>query len=483
MAGRGILGRVRGRVDGQRAAGLVAGAGASDASAATAGTAQRFDHRVRVLAEVRDDPDEIRLAEEVVGACGWPMREPRAGELPAEGIRPSYVARVVEVRLLGTRRGAAAQAAWELDQLAHRTGLDLLPRDATLIRRALTPGKGWAVVPIRASLRDRGRALLELDEKNRPERFLYVPETLSTSAPDVASLPGVTGAQQIDAAEYALAAFRPRGALWLLSVLLCLILVVTVGLAAPIRFVGMPPEQPGDLLVVCAALVLAVSYVIGGWGIRHAVLYSGAVRLALPWTVPLVVPVLLAGVPRIGEVVQSRYVSHFFLPDYGATSDWWDSLEAGIFPTAWALAGLLLVMGMAALVHRAYARSGAPFGPILAVGFAGACLAALVLAVVAVGRADSVAADNQRILSSGRLPDDFFGLRPDFVCVRPTTKTPPVYGPLPPPTRPVVTFGPRGDRIALWDPQSGQSLSMRLEDASYVPAVFEHGRAGCPQAR
>lgn len=481
MAGRGILGRVRGRIDGQRATVPGAGARGGDGGSAGAGTARPFDHRVRVLVELRDDPDEIRLAEEVIGACGWPMREPRAGELPAEGIRPSYVARVVEVRLLGTRRGAAAQGAWELEQLARRTGLDLLPRDAVLIHRQLTPGKSWGVAPLRVSLRDRGRALLELDQKNRPERFLYVPEVLSTSAPDIAALPRAADAQRIDAAQYELKALEPRPLTP--PLLLCgLTVVATVGLAVLINLVGVP-SAGSYVLTVCMALVLTACYMVGGLGIRHAVLYSPAVRLALPWTLPLALPLLLAGVPRIGDVVQSRYISHFYLPDYVTTADWWDSLGAGAFPALWILGALLLIMGTAALVHRAYARIGVPFAFILVLGSLCACLTALVVAAAAVWQADSVAADDQRALASGRLPDDFFGLSPEFVCVRPTTKTPPVYGPLPPPTRPVVTFGPRGDRIALWDPQSGQSLSMRLEDASFVPAVFEHDRAGCPQAR
>jgi hypothetical protein len=482
MAGRGILGRLRGRVDGRRGAVLTPGADAGDGGSPRGGTARPFDHRVRVLVELRDDPDELQLAEEVVGACGWPMREPRPGEVPAEGIRPSYVARVVEVRLLGTRRGAAAQAAWELELLARRTGLDLLPRDATLIRRTLTPGKGWGVVPIRVSLRDRGRALLELDQEDRPERFLYVPEVLSTSTPDIASLSRPTGAQQLDAAEYALKTYKPRSLMPPL-LLTGLTIAAVAGFAALINLVGVPPEGPDDILIVCMAIALALSYMIGGWGIRHAVLYSATVRLALPWTVPLALPVLLAGVPRIGDVVQNKYLSSFYLPDHTATSDWQDSLGAGVFPTLWALGGFLLIMGIAALVHRAYARAGAPFGPILALGSLCAFTAGLVLAAVAVGRADAVAADDQRALASGQVPDDFFGLRPDFVCVRPTTKSPPVYGPIPPSTRPVVTFGPQGDRIALWDPKTGQALSMRLEDASFVPAVFDHGRAGCPQAR
>ncbi|MFE0249508.1 hypothetical protein [Streptomyces sp. NPDC059010] len=506
---------------------------------------------MRVLVEIRDDPDEIRLAEEQFEGLGWPVREPRSGEGPAAGQTPSYVARVVEVRLLGARRGAAAQAAWELERLAGQSGLDVIVREAALMRRPETHSRGWEVVPVRRPLRDRVRVALRdrrasregrdgrggrdrrqsrASRENRPERFLSVPQAPPPSppsppgagapaparntgpqstapsngsqpttpgtaprpttpptgphpaTPDIHSLSTALDPQPLREGEYRLRPVAPRP-YRPPFLLLGIGGAAGAGLGAVIDRFGAAPEKPGLPLTVCLAVALTAAYSVGGWGLRHAVLYSAAVRLALPWTIPLAVPVLLAGVPRIGGIVQSKYLSHFGLPDDDVTTDWWDLLGAGIFPALCALAGFLLITGTAGFIHRAYARSGTRFTDTMRVGIAFGCLAALLLSVVAVGRADARAAADQRALVTGRTPDDFHGLESHFVCIRPTSKTPPVYGPLPPVTRPVVTFGPQGDRISLWDPKTERALSMRLEDASFVPARFEHGRAGCPQAR
>ncbi|MDC0767296.1 hypothetical protein [Streptomyces sp. HD] len=541
---------------GQRAEGPLPVPQVGDGGAASAGAApgRPFDHRVRVLVEIRDDPDEIRLAEEQFEGRGWPIREPRPGEGPAAGQTPSYVARVVEVRLLGARRGAAAQATWELERLAGQSGLDVIAREAALMRRPETHSRGWEVVPVRPPLRDRVQAVLRDrrwsredrasregrasrdSRENRPERFLSVPQasppstpgagspapardtgsqptTPSTGAqstaprtgsqspptgtvplpttpptgpqpatPDIRSLSTALDPQPLREGEYRLRPVAPRPYRPPL-LLLGIGGAAGAGLGVVIDRFGAAPEKPGWPLVVGLAVALALAYAVGGWGLRHAVLYSAAVRLALPWTIPLAVPVLLAGVPRIGGIVQSKYLSHFGLPDDTVTTDWWDLLGAGVFPAMCALAGFLLIMGTAGFIHRAYARAGTRFADTMQVGIAFGCLAALLLTVVAVGRADARAAADQRALAAGRTPDDFHGLESHFVCIHPISGKPPVYGPLPPATRPVVTFGPQGDRISLWDPKTERALSMRLEDASFVPARFELGRAGCPQAR
>ncbi|MFI6038700.1 hypothetical protein ACIBBD_32140 [Streptomyces sp. NPDC051315] len=475
---------MRGRANGRRA--MAPGPLPVDGGAATAppATGTPFDHRVRVLVEIRDDPDEIALAQEVVGGFGWPMRAPRAGEGPAGGVAASHVARVVEVRLLGARRGIAAQAAHELDRLARGTGLSLVVREAALIRRAEEPGQEWEVVPVAVSPRERVRAFFAGGDKDdRPEHVICVPAGSSSPTPDIASLSTALDPQPFVAAEYRLRrlTFRPSMAALLV---VGLGLLGTVGLGSLIHVTDLTPGTARSLIRPLAlALCLTLACSVGSFGLAHAVRYSTALRLALPWTLPLALPVLLAGVPRVGGVVQDRYLAHFDLPGDPVTTGWWDSLRAGVFTCLCALAGFLLLVGTAGFVHRLGARAGAPFSHSLLLGALYGTVAALLLSVVAVGRVDVVAADDRHALAEGRTPDGLYGLEPEFVCVRPTTRTPPVYGTLPPATRPVVTFGPSGDRVSLWDPETGQSLSMRLEDAVFVPAGTQKGRSVCPQAR
>jgi hypothetical protein len=447
-----------------------------------AAPATPFDHRVRVLVEIRDDPDEIALAKEVVAGYGWPMREPRPGEGPAGGVAASYVAQVVEVRLLGARRGIAAQAVHELDRVAHSTGLSLVVREAALIRRPVEPSDEWEVVPVAVSLRDKVRALFGRDRDDRPERVVCVPEGFSPT-PDITSLSTALDPQPFVAGEYRLRRMTFRASM-AAPLVVCLGFLGTAGLAALIHLTDLASREGHHLIWPLAlALSLTTAVTVGVFGLQYAVRYSAALRLALPWTLPLVLPVLLTAVPKVGSVVQSRYLAHFDLPGDPASTGWWDSLRAGVFTTLCALAGFLLLVGTAGFVHRAYARAGARFAGSLVIGALYGTTAALALAGVTILRVDAVAAHDRGTLAAGHTPDGLYGIEPDFVCVRPTDRTPPVYGTLPPPTRPVVTFGPSGDRISLWDPKTGQSLSMRLEDAVFVPAESEKGRAVCPQAR
>lgn len=452
VAGYGILGRVRGRLNGQRAATPVPLPGDGGTATAPAAPWTPFDHRVRVLVEIRDDPDEIALAREVVGGFGWPMREPRPGEGPTGGVTVSHVAQVVEVRLLGARRGIAAQAAHELDRLARSTGLSLVVRVAALIRRPESPGQEWEVVPVTVSPRDRVRAFFNGDKDDRPEHVIRVLEGSPSPTPDISSLSTALDPQPFVPADHRLRrlTFRPSMAAPLVVGLGGL---GTAGLAAVIHLIGLPSsEAPGLLRLIALATPLAAAFTVGLLGLQHAVRYSPALRLALPWTLPLALPVLLAGVPRVGGVVQSRYLARFDLPGDRVTTDWWGSLGAGVFTSLCALAGFFLVVGTAGLVHRGYARAGAPFGPALAIGALYATLAALVLAVVSVDRVDAVAADARSALSAGRTPDVMYGLHPDFVCVRPTDRTPPSTAPSHPPPAPSspsarpVTASPSGTR-------------------------------------
>ncbi|MFE2970408.1 hypothetical protein ACFXKC_43540 [Streptomyces sp. NPDC059340] len=438
---------------------------------------------MRVLIEIRDDPDEIALAEESISNHGWPIRPCRPGEGRPETATPSHVARIVEVRLLGMRRGIAAQAAHELDHLAARAGLALLVRETVLIHKAETPVQGWEIAPVRLSWRDRVLGLWDAGAVYQPEGFIRAPGGATASPADSIFMSPALSGRYFNPSEHRLRRLRPSRLPKTTPALLALGLATAVSWWGMLRYLDPLLHEHQGLLGVWYAANLSLTFLIALLGLRHAVRYSSTVRHALPWVLPLTLPAMLAGIPRIGSVVQSRYLSHFAFPDSTVTTGWTDSLRAGMFTTLFALAGLALGLGTGGVIHRLSARAGMPFRSAMGMGAFFGTLAAVILAVTAVGRADTAAANDQRALASGHTPAAFYGLEAAFVCARTTTKAPPVYGAPLPTARPLVTYGPEGDRISLWDPETKRSLSMRLEDASFVPARTEHGRAECPQAR
>jgi hypothetical protein len=80
--------------------------------------------------------------------------------------------------------------------------------------------------------------------------------------------------------------------------------------------------------------------------------------------------------------------------------------------------------------------------------------------------------------AQGWQPAAFHGLHPAVVCVHPLTRVPhperglpgAAYGGAVPLTHPLLTFGPDGDRIWLWDPATRRALDMDLAAATITPA-------------
>ncbi|MFF4576075.1 hypothetical protein [Streptomyces sp. NPDC001410] len=91
-----------------------------------------FNRRVRLAVEVRDDRDELELAESVFAAQGWRVRPARDGD--AVGADDGYSALIVEVPLRGSRLTARSMACEQVTTLAARRKLDVWVREAKLVR-------------------------------------------------------------------------------------------------------------------------------------------------------------------------------------------------------------------------------------------------------------------------------------------------------------------------------------------------------------
>ncbi|MET8770773.1 hypothetical protein [Streptomyces sp. NPDC004658] len=95
--------------------------------------AEPYNRRVRLVVEVRDEPDERELATEVFAAQeGWRVRPAR--DTDAISAEAGYTALVVDVPLRGSRLSARSTAVEQLTSLASRRRLDVWVREAALVR-------------------------------------------------------------------------------------------------------------------------------------------------------------------------------------------------------------------------------------------------------------------------------------------------------------------------------------------------------------
>ncbi|MFJ6480051.1 hypothetical protein ACIQK6_07935 [Streptomyces sp. NPDC091682] len=182
------------------------------------------------------------------------------------------------------------------------------------------------------------------------------------------------------------------------------------------------------------------------------------------WVVPALVPALALSLPWFGGLLHTTYLRcGFGIPSEAIQVSVYWSYAASLKPVGIAAGLALVVVSFAGWMRhyhqwvnaRGVVRVGVPLMSLFVVGIT--LVAGLLGAQVAASRAQTAAA-------SGRDPAPYYGVEGTLVCVKPLNKEIAVFnGPLAT-TRPLLTFGPSGDRIWLWDPQRGKSLSARLED-------------------
>ncbi|QEU92495.1 hypothetical protein [Streptomyces kanamyceticus] len=450
---------------------------------------QPFDYRVRVLVEIHRDPDELALAEEVLAGRGWPVRAPKPGEYAPDEVTEGYVPRIVEVRLLGARDGAAQQALHMVMDLSKAMELALHVRDAALIQHRPDPHITWEIHPRRVpGPRERFRRFWADDGTDdaapRPLRVIRIPEQAPESDALAAAASHSPAWPPFDAAEHAVrpARINRLSPAWWGQAFLALVTVAAALLA--IRHLHLPDEPaPVGYSVLFSVGISAMGLLtsVFGAGAWFALRQSSALRHVLPWALPVALPAAFAAVPQVGQLLHTSYLSAFDLSGEVEGGGWSDALRAGLLLTGAALYGLLIGLGAGGWVYRTTARSGTPFGLTLFIGVYAGLAAGLVLANTVMERAGDSGDDARATAAAYRTPGSYYGLEPEFVCVLPKGKEPPIYGGRLPTGRPLLTFGPKGDRVSLWDPKAERALGMRLEDATFVPAKTEHGKAICPR--
>lgn len=207
--------------------------------------------------------------------------------------------------------------------------------------------------------------------------------------------------------------------------------------------------------IVIATLVL--------YGLAHAFVHSWFSRNA-NWVVPALVPALALSLPWFGGLLHTMYLKYGFgIPSEAIQVSVYWSYAASLKPVSIAVGLALVVLSFAGWMRhyhqwvnaKGMVRVGVPLMSLFVVG--------ITLAAGLLG-AQAAASRAQAATASGRAPAPYYGVQGILVCVKPLNKETAVFnGPLVT-TRRLLTFGPSGDRIWLWDPQRGKPLSVRLED-------------------
>ncbi|MFB6627580.1 hypothetical protein ACFCW1_35300 [Streptomyces sp. NPDC056375] len=225
-----------------------------------------------------------------------------------------------------------------------------------------------------------------------------------------------------------------------------------------------PPGPPAEIAGVTLYAVLGIiAATLILYGLAYAFVHSWFSRNA-NWVVPALVPALALSLPWFGGLMHTMYLRYGFgLPSEAVQVSAYWSYAASLKPVAIAVSLALVVVSFAGWMRHYHqwvnAQRMVRVGvPVMTVFVFGMSLAAGLLG------AQAAASRAQTAVASGRDPASYYGVQGTLVCVKPLSKDIAVFnGPLAS-TRPLLTFGPAGDRIWLWDPQRGKSLSVRLED-------------------
>ncbi|MGW8359291.1 hypothetical protein ACWGK1_01775 [Streptomyces wedmorensis] len=215
--------------------------------------------------------------------------------------------------------------------------------------------------------------------------------------------------------------------------------------------------------VALYAVVGLAGLILVFYGLAYAFVHSWLSRNA-NWAVPALIPALALSLPWFGGLLHTMYLRYGFgLPPEAVQVSVYLSYAASLKPFGIAIGLTLLVLAFAGWMrhyHQAVGlmgmvRVGVPLLSVFVIGMT--LTAGLLGAQTAASRAQVAAA-------SGRNPAPYYGAQGSLVCVKPLSSEIAVFnGPLAA-NRPLLTFGPSGDRLWLWDPRRGEPLSVRLED-------------------
>ncbi|NGO13408.1 hypothetical protein G5C60_38895 [Streptomyces sp. HC44] len=234
------------------------------------------------------------------------------------------------------------------------------------------------------------------------------------------------------------------------------------------------PGTAEAAVVVTFAVTGLATLVFVLHGLAYALVHSWFSRNA-NWAVPALVPALALTLPWFGGLLHTMYLGAFGIPGDGAPVSLYWRYVASLLPLGVALVMTVFWIAVAGWLRHYHqwihsrGTSVVTVSLVCALIFGMFVLAGIGGAEMASGRASTAA-------RTGETPDSYFGLVGKLVCAKPLDDEVAVFnGPLNS-KKPLLTFGPAGDRVWLWDPRRTDSLSLRLEDV--VVTETRSGRCG-----
>ncbi|MET9970995.1 hypothetical protein ABZZ80_35095 [Streptomyces sp. NPDC006356] len=246
-------------------------------------------------------------------------------------------------------------------------------------------------------------------------------------------------------------------------------MMAAFGLMLALTLPGPFAQAARGVTYVAFGLAMLI-FIVRGW--VYGLVHSWFSRNA-HWAVPALVPALALVLPWFGGLLHTMYLQiGFDIPAEGLSVSLYWRYAASLIPLGVALVLTLLWIAIGGWLRHYHQWTQSRGTAALTVSlvsiviFGMSVLAGMAAAERESGRAWTAA-------RSGKAPESYYGLEGKLVCVSPVDKEIPVFnGPLAD-GRPLLTFGPSGDRIWLWDPHRTESLSVRLEDVVVTGAA--HG--------
>ncbi|AYV30657.1 hypothetical protein EES41_28435 [Streptomyces sp. ADI95-16] len=493
---------------------------------------RRYDQRVLTLVEVRGEARDFEQAKAEFALQGWPVVEEFGrGEGPSAGVlTPDPRSRLywVEIRFFGARGGRTERAAgWRVRGLAKAAVLEMYVRRTRLVdpdRELLEEYRSHTTAHRRDPRRATGRRARALEgwghydtgsvalgtpsEARRLARMATPGGGVPAGADLDVRMSPRRGLRQIElpreeeltrrlavligwslgmafAVVFLKEAGGPARWLWIAVGCACL----ARALLAATRFY----ETGGRLFgfscgCLTALLFLALAYWAPGWTPAQLLLCAGMavtpvgiwllVRQWTTWsewltaTVPLAVTLVTGLVVASGSVLHGLYGDGLDLTQEELDVPGLWQVAAGLKLITYLALGLLgpALWGIAKHLHLAFTRPGEYLNVIIYV-----LLYVLVLASLAGLAADNAAravARTKAAAEQRREAPPYFGVRPEWVCVRPTVPTAELNaeGGLVDPRRPYLSFGTAGDTALLWNTDTGAPLKQRSDQVRLEPA-------------
>ncbi|MFE9016554.1 hypothetical protein [Streptomyces cyaneofuscatus] len=248
-------------------------------------------------------------------------------------------------------------------------------------------------------------------------------------------------------------------------------LMSALGLGAGMAAVGTMIELSGEPDGPSGAMglvVVAAGYAVFT-GIRLLV-RQWSWRVVAPWLLPAVLPLALGFFPSLGLGLHALYLDAFGLnlEDVEIPRLWQviATVRLGLAANLWliALAGL----GYLQHLHWCVRDRWIAFTPL---GFFALVLLMSGVWNLGLQTAAQAGAGAVRAAASGKAVDAYFGISPQWVCVRPIGPVKDIHvdGGEFRPSRPYLKIGDASGTAVLWDPAEKSALKMPMDKLRIIP--------------